>query len=676
MKALIPVTSCMHRLLKNSVTLLFVICISVPVQAQRFNSVVFEKLPQDFQLYPRDEKSEGIVPISGIVEAPDWNYISVQITRNNAPFKYLKANLTYQSGLGRFATEAKIKAELAGYDFKVYVVKGSDSVLVVTRKDVVSGDFFVLSGQSNSTGFFTEQDTSRFCRTFGKITENLNTNPYNPADTLWAFSNDDSFRTNVGSMGFEIQKQLTQKSGIPNCLINAGFHWSSAFDHTKRNEANPTDLSTGYGRMLYRVQKAGAADAVKAYIFRQGETEAYHEGSDWPSNFAQLRKLVKQDFANLARIYVYQIDIIFYPSPIGAEVRDYQRRLSEIYPDVTSLATVGTAEFDGLHYGREGNKQNGFELSRIMLKDFYNSTDTSNILSPLLKKVFFKNAEKKQLVLVFDEGQSLVYPELYRTPSGVTLDMKDFFFLDWESGKVASGKADGNKILLELTSPQNSGIINYLPMYIPEGGPYYPFTGPYIKNSKGMRAMTFYNVPIGTALAAPTLTAAKENDTKVKLSWQILAGANQYVLERRYSDESTFIKIASLDSADTQFVDEPQPADTVTYRLKGIGKLSESADFGYASINMPVVLGVEKVPGALFSVFPNPAINNQKVQVRFRKPVSGQLSVLSLDGQTISEIQVKDEGEVSMDLPAFREGIHVIRFRSGEQEWSGKILVR
>ncbi|KAA0993765.1 T9SS type A sorting domain-containing protein [Dyadobacter aurulentus] len=676
MNLLINLFDTKKQILKNLLYIFMLLCLATPGQAQRFNSVVFQKLPQDLQLYPRDEKSEATVPISGIVEAAGWNYIAVQITRNNAPFKYLRANLTYQAGVGKFATETKIKAELAGYDFAVYVVKGSDSVLVVTRKDVVSGDVYVLSGQSNSTGFFTEKDTTRFCRTFGKITENLNTSAYNPADTLWAFSNQHEFRNGVGTMGFEIQKQLMQKSGIPNCLINAGFHWSSAFDHAKRNENNPADLNTGYGRMLYRIQKGGLSDAVKAYIFRQGETEAYHEGGNWQGNFDLLRKHLKEDFANLARMYVYQIDIIYFASPVGAEIRDYQRRLPEIYPDVTSLATVGTAEFDGLHYGREGNRQNGFELSRIMLKDFYNAADTSNILSPSLQKVFFKNEEKKQLVLVFDEGQSLVYPEPYRTTSGVTLQMKDFFYLDWESGKVASGKAEGNRVLLELTSPQNAGVINYLPMYVPEGGPYFPFMGPYIKNSKGMRAMTFYNVPIGTALATPALTAEKEGDAKVKLSWKTLPGANQYVLERKYPDQQTFTSVASLDSAITQFVDQPEPADTITYRLKAVGKISESADFAYANIALPIVLGIEKEPGALFSVYPNPAIRNQKVQVKFNKPVSGKLSVINLGGQSILETQVTNEREVSIGLPVFQEGVHVIRLRSGEQEWSKKILVR
>ncbi len=147
---------------------------------------------------------------------------------------------------------------------------------MVTRENVVSGDVYVLTGQSNSTGFFTEADTNQYCRTFGKITGTLNTETYNPADTLWALSNQQAYYNGVGTMGFEIQKQLSQNSGIPNCLINGGFHWSSAAMHAQRTENNPADLTNGYGRMLYRIQKGGLINAAKTFIFRQGETEAYN----------------------------------------------------------------------------------------------------------------------------------------------------------------------------------------------------------------------------------------------------------------------------------------------------------------------------------------------------------------------------------------------------------------
>ncbi|MCF2488818.1 T9SS type A sorting domain-containing protein [Dyadobacter sp. CY347] len=646
------------------------------VWAQRFSSVVFSKLPQDLQLYPRNAQSEAAIPISGFTETAGYSYVSVQVFRNDALQKYLRSDLKYDKGFGSFSIEAKIKAELANYHFKIFLCKANDSTLVVERKNVVSGDVYVLSGQSNSTGFFTETDTSTFSRTFGKITTNLNTGTYDQADTLWAFSNQHHYDYGVGTMGLEIQKQLILQSGVPNCLINGGFHWSSAFAHAQRTESNPADLNNGYGRMLYRLQKGGLANSVKAYIFRQGETEAYHEGGNWPENFAVLRSNLKKDLPDLSKIYVFQIDVIYFASSVGAEVRDYQRRLPGIYPELRSLATVGTLEFDGLHYGREGNKQGGQELSRLIARDFYGLKDTANINSPNIQKIFYKTAEKKQVVLVFDEGQDLLYPEPYKPNGQVTLDMKDFFYFNGESGSVASGKADGNRIILELRAPQQATTMDLMPMYTPEKGPYYPLNGPFIKNTLGMRAFTFFRVPIGESLATPELAAALQADGGVKLTWKTVDAVSEYVLERKLEGEPDYKMIARLDSATDVYVDKnSSDAQKAYFRLKGISKSSESADYGYADIEKSVVTGVEKNAEIMFTVFPNPARKGEQVTVQMKKPVEGTLSMLNVNGQSMSEARILHRNEAFIRIPENAAGYYFIRLKAGDKTWSKKVLV-
>ncbi|SKB72675.1 sialate O-acetylesterase [Dyadobacter psychrophilus] len=645
--------------------------------AQRIAPVVFSRLPQDSQLYPRNAQSEATIPISGIVETAGYNYLSIQVLRNNAVQKYLRADLKYDKGVGSFSTETRIKAELANYNFKVYLCKGTDSTLIVERKNVVAGDVYIVSGQSNSTGFFTESDTSLFCRTFGKITADLNTGAYDPADTLWAFSNQHPYNNGVGTMGLEIQKQLIQQSGVPNCLINAGFHWSSAAAHAQRTESNPADLHNGYGRMLYRLQKGGLASSVKAYIFRQGESEAYHEGGNWPGNFELLRKNLKQDLANLGKIYVFQIDVIYYPSPVGAEVRDYQRRLPEIYPDLRSLATVGTKEFDGLHYGKEGNKQGGVELSRLIARDFYGLKDTANINSPNIRKIFYKTAEKKQVILVFDEGQELVYPEPYKPNGQVTLDMKDFFYFNGESGSVTSAKVEGNRIILDLRAPQQATTMDLMPMYTPENGPYYPLNGPFIKNAMGMRAFTFFKVPIGEILPVPELAAQLEPSGDVKLTWKKVPGVSEYMLERKLEGETEYMPVAQLDSATYAYIDKDASKSKIAYfRLKGASKLSETADYGYTEIETVIVTGVEKDEDAMFTVFPNPVQRGQQMTVQIKKPVKGTLSLLNSNGQTVSDEPVSQGSDTSVRIPENSEGYHFLRLKTGDKTWSKKVLVR
>lgn len=645
--------------------------------AQRFNSVVFGKLPQDYQLYPRDGQNESAVPITGVVETAGWKYVSVQVMRNNVPFQYRRATLQYgANGKGSFAAEARIKSELAEYQFNIYVCKDSDSTLIVKRTRVVSGDVYILSGQSNSTGFFGEADTNAFCRTFGKITGTLNTEPYNAADTLWTLSNMHSYNNGVGTMGLEIQKQLMAKSGVPNCLINAGYHWSSAYSHSLRTENNPTDFTTGYGRMLYRAQKAGVANAVKAYIFRQGESEAYGEGGNWEGHFDVLYKNLKKDFVNLKQLYVFQIDIIYHVSLIGTLIRDYQRRLPDVYPDVTSVATVGTTGFDGLHYNREGNIQGGVELSRLMLRDLYASADTVNIASPALRKVFYNSSEKKSITLVFDEGQQLKYPEPYRHPNGPVLDLKDFFYFDHQAGVVAAGKAERNRITLELKAPQNAATLNYLPPYLEKDGPYYPFTGPYITNARGMRAFTFFDVPIGMALGGTVLAAQSGEDGKVRLSWQPVAGAKEYILERRFGDATDFAPIARV-NAGVEWHDEPgESAIPIFYRLVAANEVAESASPAYAEVAPTLVLGTETDTDALFEIFPNPALRGEEVTINFARPQTGEISVVNVQGQFLQNRKISASSKSGFTAPKQVSGMHLIRFESNGRIFTKKLWIR
>lgn len=644
---------------------------------QSFNPVLFGKLPQDYQLYPRDAGNNARVPVAGVVDAPDWKYVSVLVSRNGQPYQYRKASVQYGANAkGIFSTEATIKAELANYDFKVFLCKDRDSTLLVTRTRVVSGDVYILSGQSNSTGFFGEGDTSTFCRTFGTITGNLNNDPYKAADTLWTLSNMHSYNNGVGSMGFEIQKQLMDKSGIPNCLINAGYHWSSAYSHSLRTENNPTDFTTGYGRMLYRTQKAGVANAVKAYIFRQGESEAYGEGGNWEGHFDVLYKNLKTDFANLQKLYVFQIDIIYWPSLVGVLIRDYQRRLPDIYPDITSIATVGTTGFDGLHYNREGNKQGGAELSRLMLRDFYASTDTFNIASPGLKKAFYNSSERKSITLVFDEGQQLKYPEPYTHPRGPVLDLKDFFYLDHQAGAVTAGKAEGNRIVLDLKIPQNAATLNYLPPYLEKEGPYYPFTGPYITNARGMRAFTSFNVPIVAALEGTVLFAQSGKNGAVRLSWQPVSGAKGYVLERKFGDAASFAPLARV-SGSVEWIDEPgESALPIIYRLVAVNDVAESAKAAYAEIAPTLILGAETDPDAVFEIFPNPALRGEEVTINFAQPQTGEISLVNLRGQFLLNRKISGSLTSSFTAPKLISGMHLIRFESNGRIFTKKLWIR
>lgn len=497
--------------------LVFWMCfLTIKAQSQRFNDVIFTQLPQDLQLYPRNSANQGTVPISGRIESTDWHYIAVQIFRNGQLVAYRKATITYHQGIGYFSTTPTITAEKAEYRFKVFQCKSNDSTLLVTRNNVVSGDVLVLTGQSNATCFFNDTRTNEYCRTFGKITGTFNTEPYDAADTLWALSNQQSYTINVGILGFEIQQRISDTYNVPTCLINSGFNWSSAAQHANRNPNNPADLTNGYGRMIYRLTKAGVISQVKALIYRQGESEAYGEGYDFIGNFTRFYHYVKNDLVNLQKLYVFQIDIINYARPdIAPIVRDDQRKLGLNYPDIEVLPSIGTVGFDGLHYSPEGLAQNAYETFRLIAKDFYASTDTNNIKSPNIRKAYYSKLDKTEITLVFEAGQELLWQNEHRGQQ-----MGNFFYLDGQSGHVASGRAVGRTVILQLNHPINATQISYLPAFVPESASYFPYSGPYLSNRKNMRAFSFYQVPIeAPPMCLQTNTCCLQNESLMSGNW-------------------------------------------------------------------------------------------------------------------------------------------------------------
>ncbi|MDZ7898075.1 MAG: sialate O-acetylesterase [Arcicella sp.] len=480
--------------MKIIITLILVTLFCNSIKAQKFFATTFNSLPQNYQLYPRNTSDEALVPISGKIEEAGWNYFSVQIFRNKQLIGYQKAPITYKNTVGSFTFQSiKIKAEKAEYDFKVFAVRDKDSLNIVNRENIVSGDVFVVTGQSNATAFFNDPRTNEFCRTFGKITDDFNIANGNQADTLWAIANQDPYYQGVGAMGFEIQKIILEKTGVPTCLINGGFNWSSMKQHATRTANNPADLTNGYGRMIYRLQKAGIAQSVKALIFRQGETEAYGEGTDWAGNFDTYYKNLKIDLPSIQKIYLFQIDIIDPARPITApQVREMQRVINDKYPNINAFSTVGTMGFGGLHYTPEGYQQNGQELAPLILRDFYNSTDLDQITPPTVRRAYYSNKDNTEITIQFDQGQELTWTEQTRN-----LLMKNQFLLDGISGLISSGNvANGNQVILKLITPVPLKTISYMPPFIDSKSADFPYTGPYIKNKRGLRAFSFYEMKI------------------------------------------------------------------------------------------------------------------------------------------------------------------------------------
>ncbi|MFM6947956.1 MAG: sialate O-acetylesterase, partial [Aquirufa sp.] len=482
------------------------------VYGQRIYSMVFNQLPQNYQFYPRDKNNLAIIPLKGTIEIPGWEYLSVVISKEGKPSSYYKADFKYSEtnkSLGTFSLEIAIKAELAEYEFKYYAVKNkSDSVLMATRTNIVAGDAFVFSGQSNSYNGWEFSPTYRgkYTRSFGRFySDYMNYDNYQAQDTLWSVANGQS---PVGQWAGEVMRLIVENHKIPVCIINGGSGGSSIGFNLYRNPYNPYDLSTSNGRLLYRVKKAGLENHIKAFIYRQGENEANSDGFIWKNLFLEHVENIKKEYPNLKKMYLPQINVINGQSIWQGILRDDQRKVISSNGFIKGFSTVGTKGHDGVHYGSEGHKQSGLEFYRILAEDFYQTKPNVLNYSPNVQKIQYLNKNKTRIEIVFDSGQKIQIPKdtLLISRNGIPILKKpyeSFYFNEVgipietsNSSNISKIFANRNSLILDLNQAPTKDVLTYLPVCSSENNIIYPFAGPYILNTLGMRAFSFENVQI------------------------------------------------------------------------------------------------------------------------------------------------------------------------------------
>ena len=246
--------------------------------------VIFEQLPHDLQLYPRDADSQAEVIVSGKMNAPGYTKIGMQVRRQGILTQVVSQTLAPDVSNPAFSLSSRIKAEPADYSFRVFIYKGDDSTLVADRKRVVCGDIYILHGQSNALALsdFDVLYSFNFDDTYLRNA----TYPYGgtPAEMSW-YPAKQPFAS-VGGFGLTLQRLILENYGIPTCVLNGAKGGTGIIDLASRdpnNHANPGVLYAGpnmpvedliYGKLLYRAQWAGVAKQVKAIIWKQGEEDA------------------------------------------------------------------------------------------------------------------------------------------------------------------------------------------------------------------------------------------------------------------------------------------------------------------------------------------------------------------------------------------------------------------
>jgi hypothetical protein len=285
----------------------------------------------------------------------------------------------------------------------------------------------------------------------------------------------------------ELANRLVESQQVPIFIVNAA-RGGTRIDQHQRNDSNPADLDTIYGRMLWRLQQAQLTHGIRAIIWHQGENDQGAAGPDggygwetYEQYFVELTADWKQDFPNLHKYYAFQI----WPSACamgrdgnGDMLREVQRSLPRRYSNLSMLSTLGFRPGGGCHYPLEGWSVFAKRLSPLIEQDFYDRPTKGPITSPNLVRAYHPTDARNSIVLEFD--QPVVWQK----------ELVSEFYLDEQGGLVADGEANGNTLILTLKRPTAAKQITYLKEKSWK-------QDNLLVGKNRMAAMTFCQVPLG-----------------------------------------------------------------------------------------------------------------------------------------------------------------------------------
>ncbi len=646
--------------------------------------VRFDQIPRDLQLYPRNAVGQADVTVSGTVTNTGYQKIGMQVLREGQLIQAVSQTLVSSVANASFKLTSTIKAERAEYEFRVFMYKGIDSTLVADRKRIVCGDVYIIHGQSNALAlsgleeYYAFNFDDKYLRNASYVYGSTDI----PNDMRWYGAKDPY--GSVGGFGLTLQRLILEQYGIPTLVLNGAYGGTGILALSARNPANHADLSTFYGRLLFRAKWAGVDKNVKAIIWKQGEDEAGNEPAGYDEKFKTLYNQFHEDYGN-ARLYVGQINILADKVEGAAALRDFQRRTKYLFSNVESIATIGGRGYDGIHYDPLGHQQLAYEQFRQIARDFYGYKDTLQINSPDIKKVFY-NARKDSITLVFDNDMQMVWKDTayYNFATGQMIGsraLKDYFYLDGQAGLLSGGTTKGNRVVVSLRQPSSAKSIRYLPAYFSDAlSPFY--NGPTLKNSRGMRAFSFDGVPIADAISTITTLAAKPISEKaIQLSWTTPPTAQTLVLERSDSTRGGFKRLITFTTNSSvlpsSYTDGSlsNPFGTYYYRLRAYSNTSESA-YSNEVVSKPLVLGVAEVEPPV-RLYPNPLAADRTLHIEAKNMTITSVAVRDLMGRLVKDWRGKAYDELSIGLEEAAAGLYIAYLETADgQQLSHKIIVR
>ena len=446
-----------------------------------------DEQPEEGQFYARDDRNEGTLHCNGTLAEPADSVF----LRLFADGSLVKTERKKPGADRSYAFAVKLKPGLIRYRVEFGTTAGGRETVRHTAGNLVCGDAFIIDGQSNAlatdTGEKSPPETNEWIRSYGRPSGD----PKENVGNLWCnpvWKAEQGERAELGWWGMELAKRLVESQRVPIFIVN-GAVGGTRIDQHQRNPANPADLDSIYGRMLWRVRQAKLTHGIRGILWHQGESD---QGSDGPTGgfgwetyqqlFVDMAAGWKQDFPNVRHYYVFQI----WPDSCsmggregsGDRLRERQRTLPQLFSNLSVMSTLGIRPPGGCHFPLVGWAEFARLIQPLIERDHYGKVPVTSITPPNLRRASRVGGVPGTIALEFD--QPVVWTEA----------LAGQFYLDGEKGRVVSGRAAGNVLTLTL---KGSAAVKQV-TYLKEAAWNQELL---LLGENGLAALTFCEVPVG-----------------------------------------------------------------------------------------------------------------------------------------------------------------------------------
>ncbi len=377
-----------------------------------------------------------------------------------------------------------VDGELASWSVTVTTRSARSSVDTVLRVlDIAPGFVFTVNGQSNSIFGDGTLLSSPWARTFGANFSQR------ASDTAITLSNPTTSGggSSVGAWPFQLQQAITTQFRQATLCISGGVGGTRIEAHLP-DPANRLNLGTIYGSWLYRIIKSGAREKIRWLFWYQGESNS--SSDDYVALFDTLRRAWKNDLPNLTTIVVVQIR----PGcggPGHAELRDEQRRLQDLYPDVIVHAASGLPGHDGCHYYGVGYTTLAQQLFELYRRTELSMQPGRVHLSPTIDQAT-SGPDSVVRVRFRHTDQLMMSSDII--VNGARRGAVDAWFAN-DVPTLHPRSVDVQGSTVTLVFPRAVTRISYVPDYAYDDATSI-YQGPWLVTAGGIGALSFHNVPV------------------------------------------------------------------------------------------------------------------------------------------------------------------------------------